>query len=187
MQSSIIELRVVLYGIKPSVYRTIQIQASATFYHLHMALQEAFGWHDGHLHSFMLDGEEIGMNEFNEFEEDEVQDEHSIHLSKKLFREKQKFIYLYDFGDNWKHQITVTKFIEAKEGTFYPRCVRGARNTPPEDCGGIWGFEEFKKIMSDKNHPEYEEMKEWYGGEYDSDHFSKEVLNERYKMIFSRS
>ena len=132
----------------------------------------------------MINGEEIGMSDMDEFGGDDVLNEGAILLKEKIILEKQKFVYLYDFGDNWNHQITVSKFLEAKKDAFYPRCVRGARNTPPEDCGGIWGFEEFKEIMSDKNHPEYEEMKEWYEEDYDSDAFSKDDLNERYKIIF---
>ena len=187
MQNSIVELRVVLLGTKPSIYRTIQMSTNATFYHLHLVLQEAFDWYDAHLHAFMINGEEIGNNDISEFDDDNVLDEHMITLKEKLHVEKQKFIYLYDFGDSWEHQITVAKLIEPKEGMFYPRCIRGARNTPPEDCGGIWGFEEFKEIMSDKSHPQHKEMKEWYEEEYDSDYFSKVDLNARYKTIFGHS
>ena len=71
---------------------------------------------------------------------------------------KDKFVYIYDFCDHWLHEIQVMKIFEPKK-TFYPKCIKGAMNRPPEDCGGIHGFENFKEIMGNRKHPKFKEMK----------------------------
>ena len=177
---SLLELKITLLNTKPLVYRTIQIENTRTFYELHIAIQIAFGWQNYHLHEFRVNDETIGTNEFEE--EEDILEESNIALSKKIVFEKQKFLYTYDFGDNWEHKIEFVKFVEPKN-TFYPKCIRGNRNTPPEDCGGVWGFEEFKEIMGDRKHSEHKEMKKWYGGMYDEDFFSLALVNEDFKSF----
>jgi hypothetical protein len=175
---SILELKIVLLDTKPSVYRIIHIENTRTFYDLHLAIQIAFGWEDYHLHEFRLNDEVIGTSDF--IENQKFLEESNTLLLQKIVSEKQEFFYNYDFGDNWEHKIKLVKFIEPKN-TFYPRCVKGARNTPPEDCGGVWGFEEFKEIMGDKKHPDYKEMKKWYGALYDEDFFNLSLINNNFK------
>lgn len=182
MKQQIVELKIVLLNTKPSVYRTIQINHDATFFELHVAIQIAFGWENSHLHMFMINNEEIGNEEFDEFEDQNTLNQLSITLNQKIIFEKQKLLYVYDFGDNWEHEITVTKFLEAKN-TFYPKCIRGSRNRPPEDCGGVWGFEEFKEIMGNRKHPAFKEMKLWHGGMYDEDYFLKDNANNDFKQF----
>lgn len=177
---SLLKLKITLLNTKPSVYRTIQIENTRTFYDLHIAIQIAFGWQNCHLHEFRVNDETIGMKEIAE--EEGVLEESDIVLSKKIVFEKQKFLYTYDFGDSWEHKIEFVKFVEPRK-TFYPKCIKGARNTPPEDCGGVWGFEEFKEIMGDRKHPEHKEMKKWYGGMYDEDFFSLVLVNEDFKYF----
>lgn len=175
---SILELKITLLDTKPSVYRTIHIENTRTFYDLHVAIQIAFGWQDSHLHEFKLNDETIGPKTL--IEDAKVLEESDILLSQKIVFQKQKFFYIYDFGDHWEHKIELVKFVEPKK-TFYPKCIKGARNAPPEDCGGVWGFEEFKEIMGDRKHPQHKEMKEWYGGLYDEEFFSFLLINEDFK------
>jgi hypothetical protein len=88
-----------------------------------------------------------------------------------------KIRYEYDFGDGWEHEIVV-------ENTDYPNpewpvyCIEGVRACPPEDCGGVGGYMDFCEAMADKKHPEHRELKEWYGGKYDPDHFDLAKVNE---------
>lgn len=188
--TQIYELKITLLGTKPVVYRTLQIEASRTMYELHIAIQIAFGWEDYHLHLFNVGEMNIGMSEFDEFDDDDTIEEKTVRLFQLKLEKKDQFIYLYDFGDNWEHQITITKIIEPKN-TFYPKCIRGGRNSPPEDCGGIYGFEEFKEIMGDRKHPEFKNMKTWYGGMYDEEYFSIQEVNSDFKqfdaLVFERS
>ena len=176
----IYELKITLSGIKPSIYRTIQIEENRTFFELHVAIQIAFGWENSHMHIFEIGADRIGMSEFDEFEDDHTIEEKTIRLFQTELNEKDKFEYIYDFGDHWVHEIQVTKILEPKK-TFYPKCIKGAINRPPEDCGGIYGFEDFKEIMGNRKHPEFKEMKTWYGGMYDEELFLKNQINEDFK------
>lgn len=78
---------------------------------------------------------------------------------------------MYDFGDNWTHQLTVEKIVSAEAGVRYPRCVAGQGACPPEDVGGPWGYEEFQAALTDPSHPEHDERLEWAGGPFDPHHF----------------
>jgi len=79
-------------------------------------------------------------------------------LIKDYVKAGWSMFYCYDFGDSWKHEITVDDIIPNYENN-YPICLEGVGETPPEDVGGIPGYEEFLEIMANPEHPEYEAMK----------------------------
>jgi hypothetical protein len=91
--------------------------------------------------------------------------------------------YTYDFGDDWDHDITVEDVRLAEPGLAYPRCVTGRRACPPEDCGGIWGYEELLEILADPHHDEHTDRVQWLGldsaGEFDPALFSLAQTNEQ--------
>ena len=180
--TKIYELKITLSGIKPTIYRTILIEENRTFFELHAAIQITFGWENYHLHIFEIGDDRIGMSDFGEFEDEYTIDERTIRLFQTQLKEKDKFVYIYDFGDYWVHEIQVAKIFEPKN-TFYPKCLRGAMNRPPEDCGGIDGFEDFKEVMGNRKHPEFKEMKTWYGGMYDEELFLKDHINDEFKRF----
>jgi hypothetical protein len=180
--TKIYELKISLSGIKPTIYRTIQIEKNRTFFELHAAIQIAFGWGNSHMHIFEIGDDRIGMSDFDEFEDDHTIEEKTIRLFQTGLNEKDKFEYIYDFGDHWVHEIQVTKILEPKK-TFYPKCIKGSMNRPPEDCGGIYGFEDFKEIMGNRKHSEFKDMKTWYGGMYDEELFSKDQINKDFKSF----
>jgi len=59
----------------------------------------------------------------------------------------------------------------------YPICIKGKRACPPEDCGGIWRYEELLAILQDPNHEEYKETLEWVGNDFDPEYFNKDEIN----------
>ena len=67
--------------------------------------------------------------------------------------EKAKVVYVYDFGDDWRHDIVVEKIAPAEPGVAYPRCTGGRREAPPENCGGISAFNEFSAGLHDHRGP----------------------------------
>ena len=91
--------------------------------------------------------------------------------------EKDSVKYEYDFGDGWEHKIVLEKILPIENEKFSPRCIKGKRACPPEDCGGIWGYQELLDILKEPDHPEYEDMLEWLGGEFDSEAFDIEETN----------
>lgn len=147
----------------PEVWRQVQVPAQATFYKLHQVIQAAFGWENSHLFQFSPEGygssPEIGIPnpEFGEG----VQDAKKIKLKDIFKEEEQTFVYLYDFGDDWMHLITLEKITAEKLPNAV--CIAGEGRCPPEDCGGFPGYENLKEILADPKHPEHAEMKEWLG------------------------
>lgn len=107
-------------------------------------------------------------------------------------KENKSANYIYDFGDNWEHEIILEEILTKENNLTYPICIKGERACPPEDCGGSYGYENFLEIIRNPKDEQYEEMLEWIGGEFDSEHFDlKEVVfddpAERFRITFGRS
>jgi len=154
----------------PTVWRRLQVPSDYSFEQFHNAIQYAFGWEFSHLFFFSPTGYNshpiIEMNyegdPFYEPLDDYSLDAMSTLLSEIFVKEKQKFTYLYDFGDDWKHQITLEKILTDTK-IEKPILLKGEGACPPEDCGGSWSYEVLKVTLADKKHPEHKEMKEWLG------------------------
>lgn len=133
-------VKVSLYGAKPPVWRRLEIPSAMPLNLVHAVLQVAFDWHDYHLHVFETVCGQFGSPDLDDWAE--RQDEAGATLAQVAGAERAKAVYIYDFGDDWRHDIVVEKIIPAEPGVAYPRCAAGRRDAPPEDCGGIWVFNE---------------------------------------------
>jgi Plasmid pRiA4b ORF-3-like protein len=161
--TKIYQLKIVLQGSKPPIWRRIQVKSNITLDALHQIIQTTMGWDDVHLHHFHVRGTFYSNPEFRL---EQTEDESWIKLDRFLTRPQQKFSYEYDFGDGWEHQIILEKILPVEPETKYPCCLKGKRNCPPEDIGGIWSYQHFLAVLQDKNHPEYAEsleQLEWSG------------------------
>jgi hypothetical protein len=183
-------LRVSLKDSKPPIWRKLSVPGNFTLEDLHEILQIAFDWDGDHMHSFVINSREYIMEQSQEmmtfFNDDEFFDEAAERLDD-LFTEKQKFTYLYDFGDSWLHMITVSKAIpvaEAMEDALAPRCLGGKLASPPDDCGGIWGYGEMLEILNNPDHEQYTEIYAWMG-DWDAEAFDPEEVNIRLAKAFS--
>lgn len=174
----ILQLKISIDGTKPPVWRRILIEGNATFFELHNAIQNAVGWTDSHLHEFIVAGAKIAPKR-EEPENTPDFDSKKTMLSQFLEKEGRTILYVYDFGDDWLHKIKVEKILAKEKGKKYPVCIDGAMNCPPEDCGGVWGYENFKKAISNKKHSEHKEMLDWVGGYFDQKEFDTEETNVR--------
>jgi pRiA4b ORF-3-like protein len=134
-------VKVNLYGAKPPVWRRLEIPSAMTLDLVHQVLQAAFGWHDYHLHSFETVCGEFGDPSQND-DWAERGDESAVALAQVAATGKAKVVYVYDFGDDWRHDIVVERILPAAPGVAYPRCTGGRGETPAEDSGGIWAFNE---------------------------------------------
>ena len=65
----------------------------------------------------------------------------------------------------------------------YPRCTKGSRACPPEDCGGPWGYGDFLEAIQTPGHESHEEMLEWVGGEFDPEAFDLDAVNKELAAI----
>jgi len=178
---SIYRIKVTLKGLKPPIWRRIEVSDRITLAKLHSVLQVVMGWTNSHLHHFR-----IGKIYYGEPDPDfggDTVNEKSVKLSQLPLREKRKFIYEYDFGDSWEHEILIEKILPASEGEKAPVCLKGSRACPPEDIGGVWGYAEFLKAVDDPQHPEHEDMMEWIGGQFDPEAFDLDEVNQYLKKI----
>ncbi len=170
--TKVYQIKVTLKDIKPPVWRCIQVPETYTFWDLHVAIQDAMGWSDCHLHEFEMLNPSSGLKvnigipdgDFGE----EIFSGWKQKIADYFSMENRSADYTYDFGDNWEHAVELEKILPRESNVNYPRCISGKRACPPEDCGGIWGYEEIC-------HGESEFQEEYE--DYDPEHFNvKEII-----------
>lgn len=150
-----VQLKITLAGVKPPVWRRISIEADASLYDLHDAIQTAMGWTDSHLHEF-----QIGRYRFGESSDyDSVNDEHDCRIDALDLKVGARFSYMYDFGDGWKHTIEIEKLLTEEELDATPPFVKAKGACPPEDCGGPYGFMQLLEAL--KGGHANKDMREW--------------------------
>jgi hypothetical protein len=176
---------------KPPVWRTVLVPSYYTFYDFHYVIQMAFGWSNSHLFQFSEKG--FGdrtiitqiYEDMDDVDDDQI-DADDIKIDEIFKTNKQKFKYIYDFGDSWEHLISLEKIIP--EISRYPECLDGRGQCPPEDCGGWRGYENLKEILKEKSHPEYQDYIEWMGLEtgksWDPEFFAVAQVNLRLQVLF---
>lgn len=179
---AIYEIKVTLHDSQPPVWRRIQVRSDITLAKLHRILQCVMGWEDAHLHQFVVQGQFYGIADREE-ELRKTNDERKYRLSDIVPGEGSKFQYDYDFGDNWEHVLKVEKALPPDEGVRYPICLEGARACPPEDVGGIPGYENFLQALNNPGHPEHDEYLEWIGGDFDPEAFDRTQVNQRLRRL----
>ena len=162
--NKVFQLKIQLLNIEPEIWRRVVVSASLTLRELHAVIQGAMGWQDYHLHMF-----EIGGRRFEILEDDRdgpeegYQDERQLTLNTVLSKGMQ-FLYVYDFGDDWHHLVTVEDVVVPATGPLLPLCIAGARACPPEDCGGAYRYPEFLEALTDPTHPEHQDTVDWACG-----------------------
>jgi hypothetical protein len=181
----IYQFKIALKHVKPPIWRRIQVPENYSFWDLHVAIQDAMGWTDSHLHAFHIINpktdweEEIGSPSDPFLDDDPIIPSPEKKISKYFSPENKKARYVYDFGDYWEHDVVLEKVLPKEKDEEYPICTAGKRNCPPEDCGGPYGYMDLLKIIADPEHEEYDEMIEWLGEEFDPEQFDpQEVLFE---------
>lgn len=185
-RSDVLQLKVTLDNFEPPILRRFLIRANAKLSKLHQVLQEVMGWEDYHLHQFEIGRwKKYGPPEAESGENET--DESTVALCD-VVREGMRFRYRYDFGDSWSHTIEVERAVRPEKGRRYPVCVEGARACPPEDCGGVYGYEDFLAAVMDPNNERHEELLDWIGDEpWDPELFDLEHVNRRLKRLPSAS
>lgn len=169
----VFQLKITLADIKPPIWRRVEVE-DCTLLKLHHVIQESMGWADYHMWAFEIHGEEYGEDPGGELG---MASPRKAKLSD--FAGAKKFRYTYDFGDNWDHVIQVEKVLDADPQIKYPRCVKGVRACPPEDCGGPWGYGDFLDAIQNSDHERHAELLEWVGGAFDPEAFDLDVANKR--------
>lgn len=177
------QLRVELAEIQPVIWRTLWVPGTIKLSRLDRVIQSAIGWTNSHLHEFMIDGRRYGVVDVDGFDEGELLDDRKFTLGKVLGSLMHEFMYEYDFGDGWRHHITVQHRLAANEYNNWPVCIAGENAGPPEDVGGSYGFAGFVRIMSDPTHEEHLDMWRWHGGPFDPRGFDISAVNNRIRRL----
>jgi hypothetical protein len=174
-ESQVYQIKIALKGSRPPIWRRCLISGNTSLKKLHDIFQCVMGWGNYHLHQFIIHGIEYG--EHNPEYEMYLENEKKVKLGDLSLAEKDKFIYEYDFGDSWQHVVTVEKILPENNSLRLPQCVKGKLACPPEDSGGIWGYQELMDTIADRQHPEREEMLEWLGDDFDPNFFDLNIVN----------
>jgi hypothetical protein len=173
-------LKVTLLDSKPPIWRRLLVRGDTTLERLHAILQVAMGWYDGHLHMSTIRGKEYSVPDPEWMSP--MLDEGKATLEGLRFTPRSRFLYTYDMGDGWEHEVLVEAVTEAETTRpRWARCLAGARACPPEDVGGTGGYEYFLEAIRDPKHKEHKDMLEWIGREFDPEAFSVAETDEALK------
>jgi hypothetical protein len=171
----VLQVRMTLMDVDdPPVWRRVLIPAAYPLDRVHAVIQAAMGWQNCHMHAFRLGDVSYGLPD-----PDDVLgflDERKSRLGD-LGATVDRIEYEYDFGDSWEHELVIEARTVAQDEGIYPACVAGEGACPPEDCGGSYGFEEFKELLAGPPSAEREEMLQWAGGDYDPARFNLTAAN----------
>jgi len=168
-------LKIRLLDIEPEIWRRFVVPYGISLDRLHDVIQIVMGWTDTHIYEFT-----IGKKRYTECPE--FKDDGLVcgryRLGDLIKQKGRTFGYLYDFGDNWEHELTIedSRYFDP-ELRLDIACLDGARACPPEDVGGVPGYYNFCEILKDPDHEEYENHTEWIGGSYDSKKFDIDMVN----------
>ncbi|MEO5376119.1 MAG: plasmid pRiA4b ORF-3 family protein [Alphaproteobacteria bacterium] len=168
MIEPIARIRIELQNIEPRIWRRVDVPLSTTLMALHDIIQVTMKWNDSHLFEFR-----IGDKIYGEPHPDDSMYERKIYKAKNLRllglieRGVKQFLYVYDFGDNWRHDIIIENVHDGEADIDYPVFVDGARRAPPDDVGSSVGFLDFLEAVLDPSHEEHRRMITWYGGPFD--------------------
>jgi hypothetical protein len=177
----IYRIKVTLKGSEPLIWRRFLVSGDYKLSKLHRVLQIIMGWGEAHLHEFIISGVSFGEPS-PEYGNRDMVDHKKIALAGMIHQEKKSFTYIYDFGDGWQHELTVEKISAPEEGVHYPLCLAGERACPPEDCGGIGGYEDLLEAMENPKTEDQKVLVEW-AGDFDPEVFDLKKVNSRLKRI----
>ncbi len=203
--ATVMQLRAWLVDSEPEVWRRLLVDPRLTLEQLHTALQHAFGWTNSHLHQFHGKGRTRYATPVpQEFDFDlgggnHTIDERTVLLADVFDRPKKRLVYEYDFGDSWIHTVELEKMVESTTVVYSPEpfigagkraspskrraatCVDGRQSGPPEDCGGLGGYQHILEIKANASKAtlsaDDREMLDWLG-DWNPDAFDLARVNQ---------
>ncbi len=188
----LMQFRIELLGVSPPIWRRIQVPEDYSLWDLHVAIQDAMGWLDSHLHLFRVVGSELAYGIPDEDGDDVLDTRPGWEaLVQNVFTHADPVgIYEYDFGDSWLHLLVLEDIVDGGRTAKRPRCIAGERACPPEDCGGPPGYAELLEALRDPSHEEHEEVRDWVGEGFDPEEFDAAAVafddpGERWRRAFA--
>ncbi len=195
------EIDLWLVDSEPPIWRSLAVPANLTLDRLHQLIQAVMEWEDYHMHQFEtrsgrrfepatpVGGVDAMWGWFRG--DDGTSEDEACLTVRDLFEDlKQTVSYLYDFGDGWEHGVKlIDTHAEGCGFAHLPVCLGGAHAGPPEDSGGVWGYQEKLEIVRnpDPNDEWHREVVAWIGGEeFDPEAFDIAATNGRIVDAWSR-
>ena len=139
------------------------------------------GWNDEHPHEFIIAEKRYGRPAPREVVP--VQNEALFRLHSLPLAKGTSFTYVYDFGDHWEIEVKMEQVLPPDQGAPFARVIDGARAFPPEDSGGVPGYEDLLEALSDPTNPEHEECRQWVGDDFDPERFDLGATNKRLSAL----
>jgi hypothetical protein len=174
------QIRISLDDIEPEIWRRLVVPIDWNLQQLHLTIQAAFNWWNYHLHEFRIGGLRYGdvvAFEDGSCEGDpRVFNEHEVHL-RDFMGPGTTFAYVYDFGDDWHHTVELEEFLSLEDIPKHGTCLDGGRARPPEDVGGVQGYEQFLEIIGNPKNPEHADTKRWCSGYFNPEWFDLLIVN----------
>lgn len=194
LSKQVFQFKIELEGISPTIWRRIQVLPLSNFWDLHVAIQDVMGWTDHHLHHFEIrkkgkrEADHLGIPDFDRIVDlKEVYPDWEIPIYQYFAELGMEAWYRYDYGDDWVHRVKLEGFIYREKGVKYPVCIQGERACPPEDSGGVDGYQNLLRILADPKNEEYESTKTWVGKKWEPETFHPDqvVFDNPYKRWVS--
>ena len=183
----IARLKIELDDWRPSIWRRVEVPLSSSLKALHDVIQAVMPFEDYHLFEFRAGGQRFAIPdpEWDSLRE-RTYSAKTTKLGAFIDRGVTELSYTYDFGDDWRHTITIEATAAADPAMDYPRYLDGARRAPPEDVGGIPGFELFLEAIADPSHEEHDELMRWHGASFDHDLVDEQIIRARIAKLARR-
>jgi hypothetical protein len=187
--AGIYQLKVTLEGVTPAIWRRFLVPGRISLAGLHLVLQTVMGWENDHLYKFQVGKRVIGGHPHSVLAPDSMfrrrpnEDADTVELRSVAPRQGARLTYVYDFGDNWEHEVLVEAASCPDGDPDRAVCLVGERACPPEDCGGVWGYEEVLAAIADPRNPALTERREWVGQAYDPERFDLRSVNARLRRF----
>jgi hypothetical protein len=170
------QLKITLADIEPPIWRRVLVPGLLTLDQLHHVIQQLMGWTDAHLHEFVIGSQCYGMPDLDAAVSTVLPDRR-VRLQDVAPPPRGRFVYRYDFGDDWEHEVMVEQILPADPHGRGPVCLAGARHGPPEDYGGPGGYAELLAALRDPSHSDHNAMRVWVGRRFDPEHFDVDATN----------
>lgn len=141
MNDELYQFKISIKDSKPLIWRRFLVNKDITFRQFHSIIQAVMGWQDYHMYAFAFDKFHIVRPEMDAYFFGEYSPyANEVNLYEMVNRLRQKFLYIYDFNNDWRHEIVFEKRIAMQDNALFPYCLEGEITCPPEDCGGLKGY-----------------------------------------------
>ena len=190
-------LRIALRDHKPTIWRKLDVPSNLSLRHLGDLILSLMGWDGGHLNQFRkrnvcylpyYQREPSGEADFDWNCENVNQEDYTI--ADLLASKGSSVVFEYDFGDGWEHEVRLSDVAEYEDGETREIVFRGGKRAcPPDDCGGVWGYDELLEILSrlkagERLSDDEREQLEW--ADWDEDYDPEDLDLDRCRMVVER-